>query len=74
MHDNSLDVPGYSVDHYALEVRIPRDRVGGSNGPLRRNQYAVTLIRHINESRKLRGRNPILRVIHVMSDDDGASG
>lgn len=74
MHDDTLNVPGYPVDNYLLEFRMPRDRMGGSNDPLGSNQYAVPLTGHVNESRELRGRNPILRVINVMSNDDGTSG
>ncbi len=52
---------------------MPRDRVGSSNDPLRRNQHAMPLTGHVNESGKLRGGDKILRVINVMPDDNGTS-
>jgi hypothetical protein len=44
--------------------------MGGSNHPLRRNQYAMPLAGHVSESGKIRRRNAILRVINVISNDD----
>ncbi len=48
--------------------------MGGSNHPLRSNKYAVPLTGHVNESRKLICQNPILRVSHVVSNDNGTGG
>ena len=73
MCDDALNVPGRPVDDDLFEREMTRDRMGSRDGLPGSNQYAVPLTGHVDESRKLRPRNPILRVIDVVPNHDGVS-